>query len=251
MTTTLAKPGTGTKPKRQVNEAAYLALKSDIVSCRLMPNERLRFEALRERYGAAFTSLREAMSRLISEGLVVVEPHRGARVADMKDEDFRDLLHVRRLIEAETIRNSIAYGDEQWEAGLVAAFHVYERALSAPGKRGAVPADRVERHNLFHDALMAGCRSERLLMLRKMLYAQAERYLMLSFQAPSPPPDAVLTEHERIMRAALDRKPDLAAALIQEHQEGAARRVLPIADALKRLSRSSRPSRPREDHGVK
>lgn len=251
MAIAITKLGTGAEPKRQVNEAVYLALKSDIVACRLMPNERLRFEALRERYGAAFTSLREALSRLISEGLVVLEPHRGARVADMKDEDFRDLLHVRRLIEAETVRNSIAHGDEQWEAGLVAAFHVYERALSAPRKRGAASADRVERHNLFHDALMAGCRSERLLLLRKMLYAQAERYLMLSFQSPSPPPDAVLTEHERIMRAALDRKPDLAAALIQEHLEGAARRVLPIADTLKRLARGARTTRTREDLAAK
>lgn len=251
MTTTTPSPGPGAEPKRQVNEAAYLALKSDIVACRLLPNERLRFEALRERYGAAFTSLREAMSRLISEGLVVLEPHRGARVADMKDEDFRDLLNVRRLIEAETIRNSIAHGDDQWEAGLVAAFHVYELALSAPRKRGAASTDRVQRHNLFHDALVAGCQSERLLLLRKMLYAQAERYLMLSFQSPSPPPDAVLTEHERIMRAALDRKPDLAAALIQEHLEGAARRVLPIADTLKRLSRSARSARAREDQAAK
>lgn len=250
MTTTIERIGTGAEPKRQVNEAVYLALKSDIVACRLMPNERLRFEGLKERYGAAFTSLREAMSRLISEGLVVLEPHRGARVADMKDEDFHDLLHVRRLIEAETIRTSIAQGDEQWEAQLVAAFHVYERILSAPRRRGVAPMDRVERHNLFHDALMAGCRSERLLSLRKMLYAQAERYLMLSFQAPSPPPDAVLTEHERIMRAALDRKGDLAAALIQEHLEGAARRVLPIADTLARLSRIARPVRAKEGHST-
>jgi GntR family carbon starvation induced transcriptional regulator len=251
MVTTIAKTGSAPEPKLQVNESVYLALKSDIVACRLMPNERLRFEGLKERYGAAFTSLREAMSRLISEGLVVLEPHRGARVADMKDEDFLDLLHVRRLIEVETIRSSISDGDEKWEAQLVAAFHVYERALSAPRKRGVPSTDRVERHNLFHDALMAGCRSQRLLLLRKMLYAQAERYLTLSFQAPSPPPDTVLTEHERIMRAALDRKPDLAAALIHEHLEGAARRVLPIADTLKRLSRNARSSRTRDGHAAK
>lgn len=222
--------------KRPVYESVYLALKGDIVECRLLPNERLRLEDLKQKYGAAFTSLREALSRLVSEGLVVMEQHRGARVADMRDEDFSDLLHVRRIIEAEALRNAIVNGDDAWEASLVAAFHMYERALSQT-RRGKEPSDRIQRHNEFHDALVGGCVSERTLSLRAMLYVQAERYLMLSFRSPAPPPDTVLQEHENIMRAALARKVDLAVVLIQEHLDGAARRVMPIAETLERISR--------------
>ncbi|MDA0261579.1 MAG: FCD domain-containing protein [Proteobacteria bacterium] len=226
-----------TSTKLTVNESVYLALKADIVDCRLLPNERLRFEELKQRYRAAFSSLREALSRLISEGLVVMEQHRGARVADMKDKDFLDLLHIRRIIEAEALRNAIANGGDEWEAGLVAAFHMYERALGQ-SRRGQDPADRIRRHNAFHDALISGCTSERTLSLRAMLYVQAERYLMLSFRSPPPPPEAVLQEHESIMRAALARKVDLSVALIQQHLDGAAQRVMPIAATLERMSRA-------------
>jgi GntR family transcriptional regulator, carbon starvation induced regulator len=48
----------------------YRRLRSDIVSCRLEPGERLRFEVLRERYDAGVGTLREALSHLVSEGLV-------------------------------------------------------------------------------------------------------------------------------------------------------------------------------------
>lgn len=222
--------------KRPVYESIYLAMKADIVECRLLPNERLRLEDLKQKYGAAFTSLREALSRLISEGLVVMEQHRGARVADMKDDDFADLLHVRRIIEAEALRSAIAHGGDEWEATLVSAFHLYERALSQ-SRQGSEPAHRIQRHNHFHDALVGACVSERTLSLRTMLYVQAERYLMLSFRSPPPPPETILQEHENIMRAALARKVDLSVALIQEHLDGAARRVMPIGETIERMSR--------------
>ncbi len=226
-----------TNGKRTVNESVYLAIKADIIECRLLPNDRLRFEDLRQRYGAAFSSLREALSRLVADGLVVMEQHRGARVADMRDGDFQDLLYVRRMIEAEAIRNAIRHGDDAWEANLVAAFHLYERTLSQARERSS--GERISRHNEFHNALVSGCNSKRVLALRQMLYAQAERYLMLSFKTPPPPAETVIQEHETIMLAALDRKSDLAAALIEEHLEGAAKRVLPIADTIDRLARTS------------
>ncbi len=230
-------PRTTTTTKQPVYESIYLAMKSDIVECRLLPNERLRLEDLKQKYGAAFTSLREALSRLISEGLVVMEQHRGARVADMMDDDFLDLLHVRRIIEAEAMRSAVINGDDEWESAIVAAFHMYERALGQ-SRQGQASAHRIQRHNDFHNALVSACISKRTLSLRTMLYVQAERYLMLSFKSPAPPPDSILQEHENIMRAALARKVDLSVALIQEHLDGAAQRVMPIGTTLERMSRA-------------
>src|SRR5690348_5381201 len=56
-------------------------LRADIVGCRLMPNERLTLEALRERYRIGWSPIREALMRLEADGLVTFEQNKGFRVA--------------------------------------------------------------------------------------------------------------------------------------------------------------------------
>ena len=63
-----------------VGETAYERLRSDIVFGRLPPGQRLRLEALRSSYGVGIGTLREILSRLSAEGLVVAEGQRGFEV---------------------------------------------------------------------------------------------------------------------------------------------------------------------------
>ena len=58
-------------------EAAYRRLRDDIISGMLAPSEKLRIEHLRQRYGMGASALREALSRLVSDGLVECEAQRG------------------------------------------------------------------------------------------------------------------------------------------------------------------------------
>ena len=73
-------------------------LREDIISCVLKPGEKLRFEALRDIYGVSFSTLREALSRLASEQLVVAEGQRGFSVAPISEEDLHDVTDARVLI---------------------------------------------------------------------------------------------------------------------------------------------------------
>src|SRR3546814_10637140 len=66
-------------------------LREDIVSCVLEPGQRLRFEQLKEIYGASYSTLREALSSLVAEQLVVAEGQRGFRVASISAADLLDL----------------------------------------------------------------------------------------------------------------------------------------------------------------
>ena len=79
--------------------SALSRLRSDIIACRLMPNERLRFEALRERYGMGVSPLREALMRLEAEGLVQLEQNKGFRVSEVSHENLVDLMQTRIEIE--------------------------------------------------------------------------------------------------------------------------------------------------------
>ena len=79
--------------------SALRRIRSDIIACRLMPNERLRFEALRERYGMGVSPLREALMRLDAEGLVQLEQNKGFRVSEVSRENLLDLMRTRIEIE--------------------------------------------------------------------------------------------------------------------------------------------------------
>src|ERR687889_597433 len=66
-------------------------MRNDILELRLEPGSKLLFEALREKYDVGLSPLRESLSRLVVEGLVVGEDRRGFRVAPMTEEDYIDL----------------------------------------------------------------------------------------------------------------------------------------------------------------
>ena len=93
-------------------------LREDIISCVLKPGEKLRFETLRSLYGVSYSTLREALSRLSAEGLVVSEGQRGFFVAPITEEDLLDITDARVVLERECIRRSLENGNADWEAGI-------------------------------------------------------------------------------------------------------------------------------------
>ena len=106
-----------------LGEAAYQRLRADIVVGVFEAGKPLRLEALRQRYGLSFSPLREALMRLQSERLVISTALRGFSVAPLSREEMMDATETRILIECEALRRSMRNGDDDWEAGIVAAFH--------------------------------------------------------------------------------------------------------------------------------
>ena len=190
------------------------SMRSDILELRLIPGSKLPFESLRERYDAGFSPLRESLSRLVVEGLVIGEDQRGFRVAPLTVEDFVDLTTLRREIEVMAITRSVERGGDTWEADLVRAFH-HMLLASSPVRRG-YPTEWARRHRAFHEALVAACGSPRLLLLRRQLFDHFMRYQRV---APRHVWKNSIrdTEHKKIVDAALSRNVDKAAALIRAH----------------------------------
>src|SRR4030095_5501445 len=82
-------------------------LRTDILHCKLRPNSRLRFRDLREAYSSGISPLREALMRLVSDGLVVLEDHKGFRVAPVSREEIMDIANTRCELEGIAVRLSI------------------------------------------------------------------------------------------------------------------------------------------------
>lgn len=209
-----------------LNAAVFNRLRADIVACRLMPNERLRVEALRERYRVGGSPIREALMRLQVEGLVELEQHKGFRVSSVSRDRLRDLMHTRIEIEGLALRWSIERGGVEWEANLLSAFHRLSRQRKTGSTAGnSIDLDWSREHRAFHAALVAACGSPTLLTIRDGLFDQTTRYVSLSIVSKSMPRNDA-AEHEQIMRAALSRNAARALTLNREHIERTMQKVM-------------------------
>src|ERR1700679_2864182 len=121
-----------------MTQGAYESLRADLLACRILPGRKLKIQELCTKFSVSLGAIREALSRLTSEGLVLAEPQRGFRAAPISAADLVDLTMARTEIDSLCLKRAIACGDVQWEASLVAAAHrlarTPERAPDDPAR---------------------------------------------------------------------------------------------------------------------
>lgn len=200
-------------PPKTMSDYAYQRLRSDIIAGRRQPGAKLRVDQLRRDYEVGATPLREALSRLSADGFVIAEGQRGFRVVPVSAEELEDITNVRILIETETLRNSIAHGDDAWEARLVGVYHQLSKVEA---REDATYPEWEQANDAFHSALLSACTSGLLQRLHRTLYDQHKRYRNISLLSPSVPRD-VHGEHQEIYEAAMERDADRASAATEQH----------------------------------
>jgi len=200
-----------------LTQSAYEQVRSDILSCRLLPGSKLKIQELCTRCAVSLGAIREALSRLTSEGLVVAKPQRGFRAAPISPQDLSDLTKVRIEIDSLCLRKAIEHGGVDWESRLVAAFH---RLSRTPERAAGDPTRSSEEwataHAEFHTALVEGCGSPWLMRLHNQLYDQSERYRRLSVSL-APRRRNIGDEHQKILDAVLARDAGKAVKLLAQH----------------------------------
>jgi GntR family carbon starvation induced transcriptional regulator len=206
-------------------------LRQDIVGCRLKPGEALKFDALRSAFGASFTTLREALTSLSAEGLVIAEEQRGFRVAPVTTDDLIDVTGARILIEIELIRRSIAQGGDDWEIAVISTLHRLGRIEERLSGRHTEDPEWKIAHRQFHEAVVSGGRSPTLLTIRASLFERAERYRNLSSMFRPQTRDKA-GEHRAIMQAAIARDTEQAVSLIERHIRSTSDNVVKYASHL-------------------
>jgi GntR family carbon starvation induced transcriptional regulator len=167
--------------------------------------------------------LREALSRLAENRLVVATGQRGFRVPSVSAHDIIDIAMVRKEFEGLALRLSISNGDDAWEASVVAARH----KVALLEKAGKNVAEDVweSRHREFHRTLVSACQSECLLHLHGLLSDQFDRYRRLSAKSRLPTAPRSLV-HQRILDAVLNRDADQAVKLLTDHIDEATRLIV-------------------------
>src|SRR6185437_17043218 len=108
-------------------EQVYDVLRSELLNGGLRPGQKLKMVELTERFGVSQSVIREALTRLTEQGLLVATPQRGFRVRDLSIEDIAELTETRVQVESLALRLAVDRGDLQWETGVLAAHHRLER----------------------------------------------------------------------------------------------------------------------------
>ncbi len=204
---------------------AWQRIREDIIAGKFAPGARLRIAHLRSVYGIGATPLREALSRLVSERLVISMERRGFAVAPISLKELRDLTNLRKLLENEALRQSLENGDEKWEAGIVSAIYRLERVHERVREGDLEAVEGWEALNQeFHEALVAACDAPFLLHFRQTVYLYLKRYRQICLSLTSPTRDVHL-EHVAIKDAALRRDYDTLCKLVSEHLESTYQRI--------------------------
>jgi DNA-binding GntR family transcriptional regulator len=201
-----------------IADRAYDHIRGDIVFGRLTPGLRLRLERLADGYGASVSTLREILSRLSSEGLVIAEGQRGFRVAPVSPAGFEDVAAMRLLLETYALPLSFSAGDLEWESRVVAAHHklaFMERRMLAGDQKDTELWKRYDRE--FHQSLIEACNSQTLLDLYGGVFDQYLRYQMVAVVFRG---EIAAEEHRTLLDCALTRNADKACAVLTRHVNG-------------------------------
>jgi DNA-binding GntR family transcriptional regulator len=212
--------GDETPRPRTLASAVYARVRADILNCDLKPGEKLLIGSLSQRFGVSAASVREALSRLVADGLVHAQDQRGFRVSALSLADLRDLTKTRIEIESSALRLSILRGDRAWET---AVRRSWEELLSVPhsppGDERRQTEEWARMHGRFHTSLVAGCGLNWLMRLRATVYEQSERYRRLSLAVTKSGARDRDAEHRMIVEATLRRDVEAATAHIATHFE--------------------------------
>jgi len=197
----------------QVRDSIHAA----ITSGRLDPGDRLREIPLSKHFGVSTTPVREALRRLESEGLVQVQPRRGAVVMALEDAVVSDLYDLRLILEVEAVR--LAAAEPDLELGRVYGLLGELERLVDEGDAAFAEAD-VRLHRAIND--LGGNRE---------LAAEAERVhrRIQAARVRASVPGRLRTaqdQHAEIVEALRKRDPELAQEAVRRHITSAKENVL-------------------------
>jgi DNA-binding GntR family transcriptional regulator len=188
-------------------------LREEILSSRLRPGQELNELALSAELEVSRGPIREALSRLESEGLVKVTPRRGAIVAELTDEEFVEAYQVREALETLAIRLAVPRIEAD-ELERLRALHEEMTEFVA----NAQIKEFFDANSAFHQQIVDASGNAKLGEHYRLLMAQMGRYLPRSLTlrgtiGSSP------SEHAAILAAIEAGDPEEAARLLGIHIE--------------------------------
>lgn len=194
-------------------------LRTNILKGQWAPGGRLQLNQLSEQFNTSSTVVREALTRLAGERLVVLRPNRGFFVPTLSLDELRDITELRVVNEQFAATLAIDRGDLGWEGELMAAHHRMEKTPSRD-EDNRPTAEWAAAHQAFHAQLLSACGVPVLIDLTNTLSDLQQLYNRWATSATNWSGRDLSAEHQAILNAALARDADTTSRLLAGHYRG-------------------------------
>ncbi|WP_327189932.1 GntR family transcriptional regulator [Streptomyces xinghaiensis] len=202
--------------KQMLSEQVHARLRDAIMRGDHAPGEALKPQDLAREQGVSLAVVREALVRLVGDGLADRLHNRGFAVPAFSDRRWQEIAEARRTIEPVVLRLSVERGDVDWEARVRAAHHRLARTPAyTPEETTHYSEAWSEAHRVFHRTLLEGCGNPVLLETFDRMWTASE--LARRWSAHRNPGRDGAAEHRRLEEAALARDAGTAAEVLIRH----------------------------------
>jgi DNA-binding GntR family transcriptional regulator len=215
VTTAPSAPAFADDGKNTIASQLVERLREAIVSGGLETGAKINLERTRETFDVSLSPLREALARLIPEGLVLFEDNRGYQVAPLSLSNLEEIARLRQEFETFALRQAMTVGDIDWEGDIMRSLHRLNR-VERDASRPQTLAQWEHHHRDFHLTLISGCRMPQLLSFCRVLLNLNDRYRRTLIAAPSGDRD-ITAEHSEIAAATVARDMEVACRCLTEH----------------------------------
>ena len=196
---------------KPLREMVYEELKMQILKGSIIPGTRMMEVELAEEMGVSRTPIREAIRKLEKEGLVTIEPRRGAYASMISTEDMVEILEVRQDLEGLAAYFAADRMTEEKMEELREVSNSYNEAVKS-GKM----EDMIKYDTRFHHIIVESCRNKILVQMIEQLQELVLRFRYIyydNFRRAENMPE----EHEAIVAAISEGNADKARAAADIH----------------------------------
>ncbi|MGH3328253.1 MAG: GntR family transcriptional regulator [Streptomycetales bacterium] len=206
-------------------------LRRVILNGELAGGTRLVQADLAKQLGVSTTPVREALRDLATEGLIRLDPHRGAIVRELKLDEVREIYELRKLLEPVSIRRAVER---------ITSARLDEAAELAAGMEAQDdPARWVELNRAFHAVFASASDSPRLETILEGLRDSAAVYVGLSIKIRPRQMTGGNADHRALLKAVRRGDADAAAGIEVRHLESTMRAIEAAAENVVRHGRSA------------
>jgi DNA-binding GntR family transcriptional regulator len=205
-------------------DAVISEIKRGIVLGVIRPGDKLTEISLSESLGVSRPTVREALNQMSGEGLLIQEPYRGLRVADLEPQAIMDLAEIRVAIDVQAATAILADPTGHRLELLREAWHRYEPTPANPD-----PLARHEAHIAFHREIWEASGNSFLMSLWPV--TEAHMTIALAYdQAARHNPEEARREHQALVEAIESRDRARIRAEFVRHCIGNARYLIELMD---------------------
>lgn len=235
-------------PRSNLGESVYRLLWDRILDRRLHPGEKLSDLRLSDELGVSRTPVREALHRLVQDGVVRAEPNRGFYVASVSVRDIEEIYDLRAALEAAALEAAAPRLDPAMLRAELARLDEIEQQIGASASNAAyqdAAATFLAADRSFHRALAEVAGNSRLSAVVEGLWAQIAVFQKAGAFRRSTT-ESSIHYHRRIIAALLAGQVDEAVRQLKEHIADVKVRAL---DDLAAFDEAADPARPKQQGG--